>query len=61
MRYIHTTVRVRDLEESLDFYCNKLGLVEPTAQSMRLDDSLGFSCSTKNLDTARATAVPSWN
>ena len=28
MRYLHTMVRVRDLEESLDFYCNKLGLVE---------------------------------
>ncbi|MEO0411219.1 MAG: VOC family protein [Pseudomonadota bacterium] len=28
MRYLHTMVRVTDLEESLDFYCNKLGLVE---------------------------------
>jgi len=28
MRYLHTMVRVRDLNESLDFYCNKLGLVE---------------------------------
>jgi lactoylglutathione lyase len=28
MKYLHTMVRVRDLEESLDFYCNKLGLVE---------------------------------
>jgi len=28
MRYRHTMVRVRNLEESLDFYCNKLGLVE---------------------------------
>lgn len=28
MRYRHTMVRVRDLEGSLDFYCNKLGLVE---------------------------------
>ncbi len=28
MRYLHTMVRVRDLEESLDFYCHKLGLVE---------------------------------
>jgi lactoylglutathione lyase len=28
MRYLHTMVRVRDLEESLDFYCNKLGLIE---------------------------------
>ena len=28
MNYLHTMVRVRDLDESLDFYCNKLGLVE---------------------------------
>jgi lactoylglutathione lyase len=28
MRYLHTMVRVRNLDESLDFYCNKLGLVE---------------------------------
>jgi lactoylglutathione lyase len=28
MRFLHTMVRVRDLEQSLDFYCNKLGLVE---------------------------------
>ena len=28
MRYLHTMVRVRDVEQSLDFYCNKLGLVE---------------------------------
>jgi len=28
MKYLHTMVRVTDLEESLDFYCNKLGLVE---------------------------------
>jgi lactoylglutathione lyase len=26
MKYLHTMVRVTDLEESLDFYCNKLGL-----------------------------------
>lgn len=28
MRYLHTMVRVNDLDASLDFYCNKLGLVE---------------------------------
>ena len=28
MKYLHTMVRVADLAESLDFYCNKLGLVE---------------------------------
>ena len=28
MKYLHTMVRVTDLDESLDFYCKKLGLVE---------------------------------
>ena len=28
MRYLHTMVRVSDIDESLDFYCNKLGLKE---------------------------------
>jgi lactoylglutathione lyase len=28
MKYLHTMVRVVDLEKSLDFYCDKLGLVE---------------------------------
>ena len=28
MKYLHTMVRVTDLDASLDFYCNKLGLVE---------------------------------
>ncbi|MDO8940740.1 MAG: VOC family protein [Methylicorpusculum sp.] len=28
MRYLHTMVRVRNLDESLDFYCNKLGMQE---------------------------------
>ncbi|MDZ7601220.1 MAG: VOC family protein [Hoeflea sp.] len=28
MRYLHTMVRVTDVDASLDFYCNKLGLEE---------------------------------
>lgn len=28
MRYLHTMVRVADIEQSLDFYCTKLGLKE---------------------------------
>jgi lactoylglutathione lyase len=28
MRYLHTMVRVTDVDKSLDFYCNKLGLEE---------------------------------
>jgi lactoylglutathione lyase len=37
MRYLHTMVRVRDLIESLDFYCTKLGLEE----SRRMDSATG--------------------
>jgi len=37
MRYLHTMVRVKDVEESLDFYCNKLGLEEVR----RMDDEKG--------------------
>ncbi len=28
MKYLHTMVRVSDLDKSIDFYCNKLGLEE---------------------------------
>ncbi|MEO0438552.1 MAG: VOC family protein, partial [Pseudomonadota bacterium] len=28
MQYLHTMVRVSNLEDSLDFYCKKLGLIE---------------------------------
>ena len=28
LRYLHTMVRVTNIEQSLDFYCNKLGMQE---------------------------------
>ena len=28
MQYLHTMVRITNIEESLNFYCNKLGLKE---------------------------------
>ena len=28
MKFLHTMVRVSNIEESLDFWCNKLGLIE---------------------------------
>ncbi|MCJ8141559.1 VOC family protein [Ancylobacter sp. A5.8] len=28
MKYLHTMVRITDIDASLDFYCDKLGLVE---------------------------------
>lgn len=36
MRYLHTMLRVRDLDEALDFFCNKLGLEEV---SRRVDET----------------------
>ena len=37
MKYLHTMVRVADLDASLDFYCNKLGLEE----LRRIDNEAG--------------------
>ena len=28
MKYLHTMVRVSDIDASLDFYCNKMGMIE---------------------------------
>jgi lactoylglutathione lyase len=59
MKYLHTMVRVRDLEASLDFYCNKLGLVEAN----RYDNPAGkftlvFLCAPEDLDRAKADRAP---
>ncbi|NVO13609.1 MAG: VOC family protein [Rhodoplanes sp.] len=40
MRYLHTMLRVRNLDAALDFYCGKLGLVET---SRRVDDKGRFT------------------
>ena len=37
MKYLHTMVRISSVEDSLDFYCNKLGLIE----LRRYDDEKG--------------------
>ena len=37
MKYLHTMVRVTDIDASLDFYCNKLGLEE----LRRIDNAAG--------------------
>ena len=37
MRYRHTMVRIRNIEESIDFFCSKLGLVE----TRRMDNPKG--------------------
>ena len=37
MRYLHTMVRITDIDQSLDFYCTKFGLVE----TRRIDSENG--------------------
>jgi len=59
MKYLHTMVRVNDLDASMDFYCNKLGLVEVK----RYDSEAGrftlvYLAATDDEEQARKTAVP---
>lgn len=59
MRYLHTMVRVKNLAESLDFYCNKLGLIE----QRRVDHEQGrftlvYLAATGDFNHAERTAAP---
>ena len=66
MRYLHTMVRVSDLESSLDFYCNKLGLVE----THRMENEKGrftlvFLSASEDVEGAKSAGGPvvelTWN
>lgn len=59
MQYLHTMVRVSDLQQSLDFYCNKLGLVEVSRQdSERGRFTLVFLAAPEDLERARRDKAP---
>lgn len=59
MRYLHTMVRVRDLDESLDFYCNKLGLIETKRKEVEAGRfTLVFLTAAKDADRTKADASP---
>ena len=59
MRYLHTMVRVGDLEESLDFYCNKLGLAEVRRyESEKGRFTLVFLSAPKDVEQAKASQAP---
>jgi lactoylglutathione lyase len=55
LRYLHAMVRVSDLEESLDFYCNKLGLEEVRRKDVE-DGRFTLVFLSAPLDKTRATA-----
>lgn len=59
LQYLHTMVRVSDLEQSLDFYCNTLGLKE----HRRYDSEQGrftlvMLCSPEDEDRAKQDDAP---
>jgi len=59
MQYLHTMVRVKDLNNSLDFYCNKLGLVE----TRRYDNEKGrftlvFLAAPEDVERAKKDKAP---
>ena len=59
MRYLHTMVRVRDLDQSLDFYCNKLGLIEVSRNDIEAGRfTLVFLAAPADLERARKDAAP---
>ena len=59
MRYLHTMVRVSNLEDSLDFYCNKLGLVEVRRGGNEKGRyTLVFLAAPKDRETAAASQAP---
>lgn len=59
MKYLHTMVRITDVEKSLDFYCNNLGLVEIS----RMDSEKGrftliFLSAPQDAERARSERAP---
>jgi lactoylglutathione lyase len=59
MRYLHTMVRVSDLDKSLDFYCNKFGLKEVRrVESEQGRFTLVFLSAPEDESTAHDTKAP---
>lgn len=54
LEYLHTMVRVHDLDESLDFYCDKLGMVEISRKEVKAGRfTLVFLAGSKDADKAK--------
>ncbi len=59
MRYLHTMVRVSDVDASLDFYCNKMGMTE----TRRIESEQGrftliFLAGSEDVASGKETASP---
>ena len=59
MEYLHTMVRVSNIEQSLDFYCNKLGLIEfSRKESEKGRFTLIFLCAPEDKHFAESKKKP---
>lgn len=59
MQYLHTMVRVRDLDESLTFYCDYLGLIEvDRSEHEKGRFTLVFLAAPDQLDEAKVSKTP---
>ena len=59
MRYLHTMVRVKDLDAALDFYCAKLGLAEvKRMESEKGRFTLVFLAAPDDADSAKSDDAP---
>ncbi|MEE8109385.1 MAG: VOC family protein [Gammaproteobacteria bacterium] len=59
MRYLHTMIRVSDLDQSLDFFCNKLGMVECHRQESEAGRfTLIFLAARGDADSAQTSKSP---
>ena len=59
MQYLHTMIRISDLETSLDFFCNKLGLVETRRyESEKGRFTLIFLSAPQDVEHAKESQAP---
>ena len=66
MRYLHTMLRITNLDDSLDFFCNKLGLVEVSRkESEKGRFTLIFLAAPDDVERVRSEKSPmvelTWN
>ena len=59
MKYLHTMVRVHDLEASLNFYCGLLGMVETSRYASEEGQfTLVYLAASEDLDQVNAESAP---
>ena len=59
MRYLHTMIRVTDLDQSLNFWCDKMGMVEIRRKDVPEGKfTLVFLAGDKDVGTAKANNAP---